>query len=146
MNEYHIEEIADRPASWQEIKWFRRTRELDQIHCFLVKLSQCSYERKFRVYWNHGPAKEAIMEVITKGGQILSIMDVFDQRKEIEKERDMLHWFKRHRDVKFGFDKVHSALSKWTLKQSENVREGLLPKTLESYVPQLRITSRKFGN
>jgi hypothetical protein len=116
---------------------------MEQINAFLGKLSECSYRRIFIVYHHHGAAIEPFLHVETEKGTIDEVRYIGDQRKEKEKALDELHWYKSHRDIKFGFDR--NDLSKWTVKGSENVREGLLPVRKDTYTPQVRCLKRIFG-
>lgn len=102
MSCYHIEEIADRAACWDDIKYFRRVEKMEQINAFLLKLAKCSYERHFIVYWHHDAAKEAIFRITTKAGQVGLYKYCGDMRKKHEKELDEAQWRKLHRNRQYG--------------------------------------------
>lgn len=100
---YHIEEVAGRPACWKDIKYFRRVETMDQINDFITnKLANCVYRRTFRVYWHHDAAKEAILEVQTEYGEVVSTKDISDQRKDYEKDLDYAQWQRLHRNRQYG--------------------------------------------
>ena len=143
MDCYRIEELADSPACWKDIKYFRRVEKIEQIEANLAKLSNCSYKRTFRVYHHHGAAVEPHLQVETLNGHIISVEFIGDMRKDYEKELDKGHWDRRHREIRIG--RVSGDISKWALKPSENMREGLSQLKPEGYKLQSRITSRYFG-
>jgi hypothetical protein len=113
---YHIEEIADEPFMWSEMKFFRRTESLENIEKWIGYMSIPNYERTFRVYHHHDAAIEPLFQIVTKGGEIIrqkqryadgtfeyvEKLFVGDRRTNAEKDADDAHWKRSHKNRQYG--------------------------------------------
>jgi hypothetical protein len=150
---YHIEEIADEPFSWSEMKFFRRTKSFENIEKWIGLMSIPNYERTFRVYLHHAAAIEPLFQIVTKGGEIIpqkqryadgtfeyvEKLFVGDRRTDFEKDADDAQWKRLHRNKQYG--KPASDMSHWV--KSEHTEKSKNLNTPKKYPLSFRNAAHK---